>query len=554
MQVILGYVLVAVVIAWLAASCRPSGDPPVQDYECPAVVGVDGEFVVFLGTSQSETSSESTERRLAVVAEVAAEAADCEGVLRVVVEHNGRLEVLIDESLSSSLNTERARDLGIPATVSRIMTALEGNLAPYLAEPAGVSDPGQFFRYLAERLEVIPSGIEATVLSDGITSTGTVSLNREIEPDEVGALAEAVAPQVDLGGRVNLDWREMGVTVDRSAPPGTYLTRLTEVWRTVCETRIVAECRISTAAGPAGHEPAQSGGPGILLLAAAILSRTAPQRVGVVRALLPARELHVQRGRALARQAEAARETALTRRPALEQRVRRPAWLTTRVQWVMKVLLLCAEVSAGAAALYTGGDHLLFAIITFAGVAAGTVLAGHHVGVAARREGEPSRLVLPAVATVLLVAGMLAGYRGLLLGPAFALLAGVTIAVAMGSALLAYAAWDPAADTLHRDEQQWRRLAAATMAEVSHPTVQKFERTYAALRMEGADALSIAMQEALTGPRSAVPRPADRLPGEAPGGVTDEAIDRLMAMVVGPEILELTPIGRPAGEEQDDAD
>ncbi|MFV0523381.1 MAG: hypothetical protein ACK5RL_02665 [Acidimicrobiales bacterium] len=532
-----GYALVGAVIAWLAVACAQPAGSQARDDDCAELAGAEGEFVVFLGGSESETSAETSERRLQAVAEAIAVAADCEGHGRVVLESNGRLEVLISEDLRSSLNTEVARDHEVSRTVDRLMTELREQLAPYLAEPAAGSNPGVLFRYLDERLDWLPAGegITATVISDGITNTEAVSLNRPIEEAEVPALAEAVAPAVDLEHRVSLEWRELGVSVDAAPPPETYLTSLTAVWRTVCETRGVATCRISTTAGPGGRVPGrpdQSFAPGVLLLAAAALSRTASHRIGTVRGLLQVRQAHVRRGLALARDAEADRAEYLRRRPDLEARISRPDWLTARVQWLLKGLLFAAEIAAGTAALYTAGDRLDLAILTFAGVSVGTVLAGQQIGLAARRrEGEPRRLVVSAVATILLITAMLGISRYFAVDYRFALLAGVTVAVAMGSALLAFQAWDPAHDAVCRGERHHRGLAAAASSELNHSNVQKFERAYASLRADGVEALCDAARES-TAPEAGSPE------------IGADVVDHLMAMVVGPEIRHLIPADR----------
>ncbi len=323
----------------------------------------------------------------------------------------------------------------------------------------------------------------------------------------------------------------------------------------------------------------------LAVLAAALLSGEARTCAHQARALLPDRQFHVEQGNALA----ALHRRAVRRHLDLEHdhgpHITRPRWLRWWLHGLLKVLLAAAEVAAGAAALYVGGDPLPLALLAFTGVSIATVLAGSNIGIQIRRREQRLRggLIKAGLASVALATAMLWLYRYLTLGALFGTLAFITTMVAAGSAFLAYLWHDEAADAILRANDVARTLARQARRHLTHRQVRRFEAAEAPLRLGAIDAvhqLHLGLHRppspfapdrpsSAGGPAAGRPAPGDQaavaatghgpghqIPGTdprpeagpeagaGPGGPIDVdpgMVDEILVLAVGPEILALTP-------------
>jgi len=242
--------LVLVVVATLAA-CSSVGAASFDRWagDCPYPDGAAIIHAVTIELSASERSEDLLDRRLQLIDGHARQAVDCESRLLVLALDGGRATIVHDDTFVSPLNTERARDNQVPAQARDAVTDVKAALAERADRPApATSDPGASFLALADLLAGLPSGatIDALVLSDGVTSTPDVQLNRRLDDGELDRLAAQVAPRVDLEGRVDITWPDIGRTADPAPPPGDWLRQLRDLWRAVCSSAGAASCTITT--------------------------------------------------------------------------------------------------------------------------------------------------------------------------------------------------------------------------------------------------------------------------------------------------------------------
>lgn len=234
-----GAVAIGVVVLLAACTSRSAA----WDGDCPAGRGPDSYYLVTIELSASERSPALIDDRLERVRRRAEVAADCEATFEVALLDGGRTSRLYRSQFSSALNTERARDLQIPTLAGLAMAEIRTKLAPVLGQPPPpTSDPGIVYRLLADRLaEQGPQArIEALILSDGVTDTPQLDLNRPIPASELPALTTQVAPDVDLGGQVAIEWPDIGRTADATGPPGDWVESLLALWTGVCQSRHAA--------------------------------------------------------------------------------------------------------------------------------------------------------------------------------------------------------------------------------------------------------------------------------------------------------------------------
>lgn len=240
----------AVVFALPIVGCGRSGAlVEAWEGECPYEEGGLVTHIASIHLSASESSPELIESRLAGISDHARHAVDCEAPFVVAVIVNGRVEVIFDETVTSPLGTETARDLQVVELADGIVDQIRGELKPLIAaEPPSFSDPGLLFRFLDERQNQLDPGqsIAARVYADGITQTEEVDLNRSLEEADLGELAERVAPGVDLEGEVSIDWRGLGLTTDETGPPASWVGQLSTIWATACTSARTSACNLTT--------------------------------------------------------------------------------------------------------------------------------------------------------------------------------------------------------------------------------------------------------------------------------------------------------------------
>ena len=216
--------------------------------DCPAEADSSTRFMAFVELSASERSEGVLDARLRLLEQHAGEAADCDATIEVVLLDSGRADVVVSRVFTST-GTEVARDRQVDAKANELVAAVAVELEDVLEDRPvpGQSDPGSAFRVLDDRLARLDPAttIRVLMLSDGVTTTAAVDLNRSLGEDELDELAAVVAPTVDLDGRVHLDWPLVGRTADPIGPPGTWLDRLVELWRLVCRQR-GAQCVVTS--------------------------------------------------------------------------------------------------------------------------------------------------------------------------------------------------------------------------------------------------------------------------------------------------------------------
>ena len=228
-----------------AAATEPwTGDCPHGDSSTTAHVAI-------VELSASERDPTLLADRLARLRHLAQQAADCEAPFTVHLLAGSRSDRIYDTVFDSPLGTEIARDRQVDQMADEAMAAVTPALeAAASAAPDGGagSDPGAAYRVLADELAVLgpDAGIDALVLSDGVTVTAAVDLNQSLDGADLDQLATEVAPAVDLGGRVTVDWPAVGHTADPAAPPGPWLDALRSLWQRVCERRNAASCTVTT--------------------------------------------------------------------------------------------------------------------------------------------------------------------------------------------------------------------------------------------------------------------------------------------------------------------
>ncbi|MEZ5411929.1 MAG: hypothetical protein R2761_28095 [Acidimicrobiales bacterium] len=188
--------------------------------------------------------------RLDRLRRLAQQAADCEAPFTVHLLTGSRSERVYHTVFDSPLGTEIARDRQVDQMAEEAMAAVAPTLeaATSATDSGAGSDPGAAYRVLADELALLEpgAGIDALVLSDGVTVTAAVDLNRSLDGADLDDLATQVAPAVDLGGRVAVDWPAVGRTADPAAPPGPWLDTLRSLWQRVCESRHAAACSVTT--------------------------------------------------------------------------------------------------------------------------------------------------------------------------------------------------------------------------------------------------------------------------------------------------------------------
>ncbi len=229
----------------------PAPAPPWTD-DCPRPDGEGSALahVAIVELSASERDPALLADRLAEVRRLAQQAADCEAPFTVHLLTGSRSDRIYDTVFDSKLGTEIARDRQVDPMADDAMAAVTPALEAAFGgtdEGAG-SDPGAAFRVLADELQRRgpDAGIDAVILSDGVTVTAAVDLNHSLEDADLDQLAAQVAPAVDLAGRVAVDWPAVGHTADPAAPPGPWLDALRSLWQRVCETRHAASCTVTT--------------------------------------------------------------------------------------------------------------------------------------------------------------------------------------------------------------------------------------------------------------------------------------------------------------------
>lgn len=245
----IGAVALALAVGLGLAGCGVTDRAERWAGSCPPDHGPTTDHVAVLGLSASERDEELVGDRLDDLARFAGEAIDCEANLEVLALVDRRVTVLYDHRFDTDLNTERARDLNVAADRDEAMEAVRSALDPLLAgEASPGSDPGALFRAAEDRLARIGADgdLRLLVLSDGITDTPEVSLNRDLAGERVDELAGRVAPLVDLDGRVHVAWSDVGRTADAVGPPGDWLDTVVTIWRTVCADRGAASCSITS--------------------------------------------------------------------------------------------------------------------------------------------------------------------------------------------------------------------------------------------------------------------------------------------------------------------
>lgn len=227
-----------------AAAAPWTGDCPHGDSSTTAHVAI-------VELSASERDPALLADRLARLGRLAQQAADCEAPFTVHLLAGSRSDRIYDTVFDSPLGTETARDRQVDGMADEAMAAV----APALEAAASVatddgagSDPGAAYRVLADELARLApdAAIDALILSDGVTITAAADLNQSLEGADLDRLATEVAPAVDLGGRVAVDWPAVGHTADPAAPPGPWLDALRSLWQRVCERRNAASCTVTT--------------------------------------------------------------------------------------------------------------------------------------------------------------------------------------------------------------------------------------------------------------------------------------------------------------------
>ena len=240
----------AVAAALVLTGCQMAG-AVAWTGDCPPGQGSDTYYLVAIEQSASERSPALLHDRLGRIERRADQAADCEATFEVVVLDSGRARSIYRNPFSSPLNTEQARDRQVPAMAAKAMSEIQSQLSAMLSQPpSATSDPGVVYRLLADRLAQLgpKARIVALVLSDGVTDTPQLDLNRSLPVDEHASLAERLAPPVDLEGRVGIEWPDIGRTADSTGPPGDWVEALLALWTTVCQTRHAAPpCLVTSA-------------------------------------------------------------------------------------------------------------------------------------------------------------------------------------------------------------------------------------------------------------------------------------------------------------------
>ncbi len=231
------------------AACSSPGDRWAGS--CPAGSDASTFHVAAIELSPSELDDGLLADRLVDLERHVGEAIDCDADLEVLLLANSQATTLYEASFDATLGTESARDLELPERQAEAMAEIERAIAAHLADvdAAAGSDPGAVYRAIDNRLVRLSGDAEVRllVLSDGVTETPAVSLNRPIRPDEVGELAAEVAPPVDLGRRVHVDWPDIGRTADPRGAPGDWLDLLAQVWEQACLDRQAATCLVTGA-------------------------------------------------------------------------------------------------------------------------------------------------------------------------------------------------------------------------------------------------------------------------------------------------------------------
>lgn len=286
-------------------------------------------------------------------------------------------------------------------------------------------------------------------------------------------------------------------------------------------------------------------------MAAANMGRNQVSAVVTARQTIANRQMHVAEGRRLHRLAEAAHHDYLDLEADLRPAIMRPKWLTSSTNLGAKALLVVSDATAGVTMLYLSGEPLWLATVTFTGVAVGTVLAGTHLGIQARRreEGEPVGFTWIALAALLGISVAFGLVRYFTVGAVFATLAVLTLMIALGSAFLAYLWHDRRADEIARAYEEYTRLLGQARAEFTHKAVTRFEAAEATLRPACSAALNAAHRQAVRKPSKVSEATGVGLAIPDMEPPTRAMVEELLVLLVGDEITKLLPkAGRETGE------
>lgn len=238
----------AVLIAVLLGACGASGSADrIERYRSlEARCGDSTAYFLATDASGSSRSDRVTTERLGIIRDVVAEAAVCDGHVRVTAFSSSVTAsvVLFDGKITLQGATANARARRLPKVVDSAMTTIEDRLgSSFDALPGDASDPlgqlaavDEFARQLGTE-----HNVKAYLLTDGVSTSGVVLNTR--------ALSSATA--LELGQRVavpNLEGVHLTVAgiarVAGPPPPSDFATSLKVFFEEACRRAKAASCSV----------------------------------------------------------------------------------------------------------------------------------------------------------------------------------------------------------------------------------------------------------------------------------------------------------------------
>jgi hypothetical protein len=212
--------------------------------------------------------------------------------------------------------------------------------------------------------------------------------------------------------------------------------------------------------------------------------------------------------------------------------------MTPTVYQGTRLVLMVGQVSAGGA-LALADQAALSSLASFTGVAVAAVMTGTQIGIQVRRrhEGEPGRLVELVALLVVLVTMVWLFHSAV--GEVLARLEAIAFLAMLAASVLGYVWHDRIDDQIDEVLSQHQALLRRARAELEHRSVRRFEAAAAGLRSAASDSLEVAY-ERLQAPRLAAGHDESSSRGPVPPPDW-RTVDQLLAAIVGPQILNLTP-------------
>jgi hypothetical protein len=241
--------LVALTLAGCGtATITPAGGD-VSLPDCPSRAG--SLFIAAATDSGSERSSELQTARLTAIRDFALRAGACHATLRVLlVPAQTRVTVLFNGPVHQTAGTANA---AARRTIRYLDTTVlpgirRGFTTTLASPPPDRSTPTDLYQLLADIHSTHPGPLTALLLSDFVTQTPTVNLDRALTAAQARTLA-AGTPVPDLTG-LTIRIAGVGTTKATTPAPAAWVAAIRTYAHTTCTRTHATDCTTTTQTNP----------------------------------------------------------------------------------------------------------------------------------------------------------------------------------------------------------------------------------------------------------------------------------------------------------------